>query len=78
MRFFSPVSEGNIQDHAKTLNQDLINERNERYQAGRPIIFFAHSLGGLVVKNVRKNNFRFHPITSQILPYPIKVSSLRF
>ena len=52
MKFFSPVSEGNIQDHAKTLNQDLINERNEKYQAGRPIIFFAHSLGGLVVKNV--------------------------
>ena len=53
MKFFTPGSEGNIQDHAKTLNQDLINERNERYQAGRPIIFFAHSLGGLVVKNVR-------------------------
>ena len=55
MKFFTPLSEGNIQDHAKTLNQDLINERNEKYQAVRPIIFFAHSLGGLVVKNVRKN-----------------------
>lgn len=55
MKFFTPLSEGNIQDHAKTLNQDLINERNEKYQAVRPIIFFAHSLGGLVVKNVREN-----------------------
>ncbi len=61
MKFFSPVSEGNIQDHAKTLNQDLINERNEKYQAVRPIIFFAHSLGGLVVKNVRKSLPVSHP-----------------
>ena len=70
MKFFSPQSEGNIQDHAKTLNQDLINERDENYQAVRPIIFFAHSLGGLVVKNVSKTRpFRFPPVTSRVLTY---------
>ena len=78
MKFFSPVSEGNIQDHAKTLNQDLINERNEKYQAIRPIIFFAHSLGGLVVKNVSEEKKKPLPSYSEILPIPCKMSSGRF
>ena len=55
MRFFGPVGQGNIKDHAKSLNQDLVANRNEEYQASRPIIFFAHSLGGLVVKQVGFN-----------------------
>lgn len=52
MRFFGPVGEGNIHDHARSLIRDLSLARIEEHQVFRPIIFFAHSQGGLVVKDV--------------------------
>ena len=52
MQFFGPVGQGSIHDHANELNNDLRQERAEQHQIFRPLIFFAHSLGGLVVKNV--------------------------
>ena len=52
MQFFGPVGQGCIHDHANELNNDLRQERTERHQISRPLIFFAHSLGGLVVKSV--------------------------
>ncbi|KAL8699744.1 MAG: hypothetical protein Q9201_005827 [Fulgogasparrea decipioides] len=51
MTFFGPVGQGSIHTHANELNNDLSQERSERHQVFRPLIFFAHSLGGLVLKN---------------------------
>ena len=53
MQFFGPVGQGSIHDHANELNNDLSQERAKKHQIFRPLIFFAHSLGGLVVKSVR-------------------------
>ncbi|KAL9124352.1 MAG: hypothetical protein Q9217_006313, partial [Psora testacea] len=51
VQFFGPVGQGSIHAHANELNNDLSQERSERHQIFRPLIFFAHSLGGLVVKS---------------------------
>jgi hypothetical protein len=45
----SPVNKSNIFTHAKDLLYALDRERPQ----GRPLIFVAHSLGGIVVKEVR-------------------------
>ena len=42
-----------IVDHAKDLLGSLIDKREEEVEKLRPIIFIAHSLGGIVVKQVR-------------------------
>ena len=42
-------------DHAKDLLASLIDTREEESERLRPIIFIAHSLGGIVVKQVRKS-----------------------
>ncbi len=34
IRFFGPVGQANVQDHAKGLNRDLVQERFEEYQVG--------------------------------------------
>jgi predicted alpha/beta hydrolase family esterase len=39
-------------DHAKDLLGSLIDCREEEDEISRPIIFIAHSLGGIVVKQV--------------------------
>lgn len=41
-----------IIDHAKDLLSSLIDRREEEGENSRPIIFIAHSLGGIVVKQV--------------------------
>jgi len=41
-----------IVDHAKDLLSTLIDKREEADEDQRPIIFIAHSLGGIVVKQV--------------------------
>lgn len=42
-----------ISDIAKQLISHLINKRRTEAQKQRPIIFVAHSLGGIVIKEVR-------------------------
>ncbi len=41
-----------IVDHARDLLSSLIDKREEDEEKQRPIIFIAHSLGGIVVKQV--------------------------
>ena len=42
-----------LYDHGRELVQELDGERRADDSYQRPIIFVAHSLGGIVVKNVR-------------------------
>jgi hypothetical protein len=45
-----------IVDHSKDLLGSLIDKREEEDEKLRPIIFIAHSLGGIVVKQVRNGD----------------------
>lgn len=45
-------SVSNIDDEARELLLRLHNERVSRAERERPIMFIAHSLGGIVVKKV--------------------------
>ena len=49
-----------IVDHAKDLLSSLIDKREEEDENRRPIIFIAHALGGIVVKQVW--NYAFGPL----------------
>lgn len=46
-----------IVDHAKDLLRGLIDKREEKDENLRPIIFIAHSLGGIVVKQVGNGSY---------------------
>jgi len=43
-------STAEIMDHAKSLLASLVDKREEPEETNRPLIFIAHSLGGIVVK----------------------------
>ncbi|KIW35358.1 uncharacterized protein PV07_02057 [Cladophialophora immunda] len=43
-------STGEIVDHAKSLLSSLVDKREEQDEIQRPLVFVAHSLGGIVVK----------------------------
>lgn len=53
MRFLKQTGHQTILSHALDLLADLNLEREEDEEKTRPIIFVGHSLGGLVVKQVR-------------------------
>lgn len=71
---FKSASNESIFGHAETLLSDLSRLRKEARQSSRPIIFIAHSLGGLVVKEALiksdsyKNHGR-HPLLAEIWPH---------
>lgn len=50
---FSSASQATVFQHAGSLLLDLANKRTSDIERRRPIIFIAHSLGGIVVKDVR-------------------------
>ncbi|KFZ09362.1 hypothetical protein V502_08808 [Pseudogymnoascus sp. VKM F-4520 (FW-2644)] len=54
VHFLNSVNRSNIYQHATNLLQNLSDERME--DPNRPIIFVAHSLGGILVKDVLKQS----------------------
>lgn len=50
--FLAPLSANTVKDHAKSLSTALSGLRNSPETNERPIIFIAHSLGGLVCAQV--------------------------
>ena len=52
------TSTATVFDHARTLLSDLADVRVTEDERKRPIIFVAHSLGGIVVKDVRPHQQR--------------------
>ncbi|RPB07239.1 hypothetical protein P167DRAFT_496072, partial [Morchella conica CCBAS932] len=51
-RTHGPVSEQHLHDHGVALVSDLSLVRRSTQTEGRPIIFIAHSLGGIICKSV--------------------------
>ena len=58
MRFLKQTGHQTILSHSLDLLRDLNLEREEDEEKTRPIIFVGHSLGGLVVKQVRHTECR--------------------
>ena len=55
---YQPVNQGNIFSHAKNLLYEL--ERKRRQATSRHLIFIAHSLGGILVKEVFRRSEADH------------------
>ena len=58
---FSSASQATVFQHAGTLLSDLANKRTSNVEKRRPLIFIAHSLGGIVVKDVRMSSIKRAP-----------------
>ena len=50
--FIKPAGQNTVFEHAENLNGDLTNLRLQTKSFHRPLIFVAHSLGGLVCEQV--------------------------
>ena len=50
-KLFAPVSKSSISHHAETLLHDIANIRRSAADRDKPLVFIAHSLGGIVLKD---------------------------
>lgn len=50
--FLAPISTNRVKDHANDLSRALSGVRNSSEITTRPIIFVAHSLGGIICAQV--------------------------
>ncbi|KAL2044714.1 hypothetical protein N7G274_002488 [Stereocaulon virgatum] len=64
----SSSSQASIFHHAETLLSDLVARRNSVSDKEKPIIFIAHSLGGIVVKDALSLSNNEKTFISEILP----------
>ena len=48
VNFIKPAGQNTVREHARNFNYDLTNLRRKTSSLSRPLIFVAHSLGGLV------------------------------
>lgn len=55
--FFEPTPDLGIKDHARALSNDLSKLRASPEIMKRPVIFAAHSLGGIICAKVGQVNF---------------------
>ena len=65
---FSKTSKASILQHAETLLSDLVSLRCSKSEKSRPIIFIAHSLGGIVVKDALSLSKNESTHLNEILP----------
>jgi len=66
VQLFGPASTSRLTDHAKTLVDNLTAHRRKTRSESRPIIFIAHSLGGLVVQHALQYSADANGISSQL------------
>lgn len=65
VQLFGPASTSRLTNHAKTLVAFLAGLRRKTRSESRPIIFIAHSLGGLVVQHALQYSSDANGISSQ-------------
>ncbi|KAG8527833.1 uncharacterized protein KY384_006749 [Bacidia gigantensis] len=75
-QLFSATSQASIFHHAETLLADLVMLRNTEARKSKPLLFIAHSLGGIVVKDALSLSKNEKAPLCEILPASIGVMFL--
>lgn len=75
-QFLTATSQASIFHHAETLLSDLVMVRKSEAGNPRPLIFIAHSLGGIVVKDALSLSGNEKTFIDKILPATIGVMFL--
>ena len=72
-RMFTSTSKASVFHHAQTLLIDLAALRSSAFEKSNPVIFIAHSLGGIVVKDALCMSRTEITFLNEILPATIGV-----